>query len=80
MQELQRMDANKPAPNNRSEDPRINDKRYDCDGGHLNHDHGNVISTHKLLNLISFHTNSCDFFSNSNVAPSFIFIGIIIIP
>ncbi|KAL0671016.1 hypothetical protein Bca4012_033720 [Brassica carinata] len=48
--ELQRMDANKPAPNNHSEDPRINDKRYDCDGGHLNHDHGNAsLSSHDWL-------------------------------
>lgn len=42
------MDSSAPPPNNHSEDTRINDKRYDCDGGHLNHDHDNVMSTHIL--------------------------------
>ena len=48
MQELQKKDTNGPSPNNYSEDARNNDDRYDCDGGHLNHDHANVMSTHIL--------------------------------
>ncbi|KAF8086959.1 hypothetical protein N665_0607s0019 [Sinapis alba] len=48
--ELQRMDSSAPPPNNHSEDTRINDKRYDCDGGHLNHDHDNAsLSSHDWL-------------------------------
>ncbi|KAL0897165.1 hypothetical protein Bca101_081126 [Brassica carinata] len=48
--ELQKTDANEPAPMNHSEDTRNSDKRYDYDGGHLNHDHGNAsLSSHDWL-------------------------------
>ncbi|CAG7907696.1 unnamed protein product [Brassica rapa] len=48
--ELQKKDTNGPSPNNYSEDARNNDDRYDCDGGQLNHDHGNAsLSAHDWL-------------------------------
>ncbi|CDY19123.1 BnaA04g18630D [Brassica napus] len=48
--ELQKKDTNGPSPNNYSEDARNNDERYDCDGGHLIHDHGNAsLSSHDWL-------------------------------
>ncbi|KAH0886637.1 hypothetical protein HID58_062733 [Brassica napus] len=40
--ELQKKDTNDPPPKNHSDDARNNDERYDCDGDHLNHDHGNA--------------------------------------
>ncbi|KAF2568317.1 hypothetical protein F2Q68_00027823 [Brassica cretica] len=48
--ELQKRDANGSSPNNYSEDARNNDDRYDCDGGHVIHDHGNAsLSSHDWL-------------------------------
>lgn len=55
------MNASDPPPKNHSEDTRNHDERYDCDGDHLNHDHGNVMSTHTnsddflVLMLLFFH-------------------------
>lgn len=44
------MNASDPPPKNHSEDTRNHDERYDCDGDHLNHDHGNAsLSSHDWL-------------------------------
>ncbi|KAJ0259907.1 S-adenosyl-L-methionine-dependent methyltransferases superfamily protein [Hirschfeldia incana] len=49
--EFQKKEANDLSPMNHSEDARNNDERNDCDGGHLNHDHGNAssVSSHDWL-------------------------------
>ncbi|CAH2059817.1 unnamed protein product [Thlaspi arvense] len=50
IEEFQRKDANDHSPKNHSEDTRIIDKRYDCDGDNLHHDHGSAsLSPHDWL-------------------------------